>query len=81
MEAVGERDQAIHWTIFLNKQQSAIDKVSKHIKQPEVAVIEVVEEEIIYQLQGESNKNIFYWTELNIEVEVVVQRWACYQIV
>jgi hypothetical protein len=32
-------------------------------------------------LQDESNKNIFYWTELNIEVEVVVQRWACYQIV
>jgi hypothetical protein len=32
-------------------------------------------------LQGESNKNIFYWTKLNIEVEVVVKRWACYQIV
>ena len=60
MEAVGERDQAIHWTIFLNKQQYSIYKVSKHIKKPKVTVIEVVEEEIIYQLQGESNKNIFY---------------------
>lgn len=60
MEAVGERNKASLRKTVLNKQQNAIDKVSKHIKQPKVAVIKVVEEEIVCQLQGESNENIFY---------------------
>ena len=52
MEAVSEGNKAIIRLVVLNNKKNSIYKISGHVKEPEVAISQIIEKEIVNQLQS-----------------------------